>query len=173
MDRAHVRHQENLAKLVEYNPELSVMADQEWIDSCRNEYIVKMAKKMYLYPLMAHEIRQIDKAVTGYLAMLESKRDHQPVPRGNGIVTGVVTHVKMTCDHENCSKHLKMSILEDNRYTIYAPVVPDILGADDPSSLIGDRVSFYASLTRSDRDPTFGFAHKPKLMRRKKCQSDG
>lgn len=166
MDKARQRVASNLAILKARNPELGVLGDQRWVNDCTNQYIQHMAKKIWMHELTDLEIEQVDKAVTGYLTMLRRRAEAGPVTPGGRIVKGEIFSVKKTCDHDACYSHWRMNVRDtEEKNTIYTPILPDILGlVDSPKDLVGCTVSFYAFVTVSTRDETFGFAHRPKLM---------
>lgn len=168
MDRARQRFASNVELLKAHNPALSVMGDRDWTNACRNQYIQYMAKKLWLYEYKPHEVLQVEKAVLGYLDVEARRAEAQPVESGNRIIKGEVFSVKQNCrQHENaetCGKHWYMSVRDsEQKNTIYTPI-PDAFLTDSPRDLIGSQVSFYAYITASERDHTFGFAHRPKLM---------
>lgn len=168
MDRARQRFADNVDLLTKFNPELAVMGDRDWTNACTNEYVQHMAKKLWMHPFTDQEVEHVNKAVSGYLLRERRRAEAQPQVPGGRVVKGEVFSVKKACDHTNCRKHYKMNI-RDHEYknTLYTPI-PEPHLPQDPETLVGADVSFYAYITVSERDNTFGFAHKPKLMEIKK-----
>lgn len=166
MDRARQRFASNLRLLTKFNAELVVMGDRNWTNECHNSYIQHMAKKMWLYDFTPLEVTQVNKAVTGYLGLLELRAKANPVKPGGHVVKGEILSVKRVCEDQECSRHWKMGVRDDvEGYSIYTPIPLDIADQyTDMTELIGHTVSYYAYLTASERDPSFGFAHRPKLM---------
>jgi hypothetical protein len=166
MDRARQRFANNVQLLRNFNDALSVMGDRDWTNACENSYIQHMAKKLWMHDFTPEEVRQVDKAVRGYLAVLNLRAQANPVVSGGRVVKGEIFSVKEVCDdHDPCGKHWKMNVRDHiERYAIYTPIPPEILDEWDPQDLVGRTVSYYAYLTASERDPSFGFAHRPKLM---------
>lgn len=166
MDRARQRFANNVELLKKFNPELAVMGDRDWTNACENSYIQHMAKKLWMYDLTEHEVQQVNKAVTGYLGVLRLREQATPVQSGGRVVKGEIFSVRPVCtDHPECGKHWKMNVRDHvERYAIYTPIPQEILDEWDPHDLVGRTVSYYAYLTASERDPSFGFAHRPKLM---------
>lgn len=168
MDRARQRFASNSELLAKFNPDLGVMGDREWTDACENPYIQHMAKKMWMHNLTETEVVQINKAVTGYLDVLRIRAQAQPVQPGGQIVRGEIFSIRRVCpDHHGpeCQRHWKMNVRdEEKKYAVYTPIPQSILDVWSPEELIGHTVSYYAYLTPSQRDPGFGFAHRPKLM---------
>ena len=122
-----------------------------------------MAKKLWLFDYTEHDVELITKAVKGYLKVLEHRAKAQPVERGNRIVKGEITSLKKSCDHPDCRRHWYMNVRDQNHSLVYTPI-PDTLLPENPKDLVGQYVEFYAFVTVSVRDHTFGFAHRPKLM---------
>lgn len=163
MDNARRRFKENVDLLTQHDPDLAVMGDRDWTNACDNEFIQRMAKKLWLYDYTDRDVELITKAVKGYLKLLEHRSKAQPVEAGNRIVKGEVTSLKNSCDHPNCRKHWYMNVRDENHSLVHTPI-PESLLPETPKSLIGQGVEFYAYVTVSARDNTFGFAHRPKLM---------
>lgn len=165
MDRARKRFQDNVSKLTAHNPELAIMGDRDWTASCGHPFIERMAKKLWLYDYSDRDVEQIEKAVTGFLSIQRQRAEAEPVVPGGQIVKGRIMSVKRACDsHGDCLQHWYMNVKQDGpRNILYTPI-PEEYIEEDPHKLIGDTVSFYAYVTVSDRDKTFGFAHRPKLM---------
>jgi len=166
MDRARQRFANNVQLLRNFNEALSVMGDRDWTNACENSYIQHMAKKLWMHDFTPEEVRQVDKAVRGYLAVLNLRAQANPVVSGGRVVKGEIFSVKEVCDdHPPCGKHWKMNVRDHvERYAIYTPIPPEVLDEWNPEDLVGRTVSYYAYLTASERDPSFGFAHRPKLM---------
>ena len=170
MDRARQRFADNVALLTKFNPALAVMGDRDWTDKCENSYICHMAKKLWMHPLTQDEVENVNKAVTGYLYREAIKAQSNPVKAGGRVIKGQITSIKKTCDHEEadgCTRHYRMNVRDGvEKNTIYTPI-PRALYEQWESEgieLVGRDVSFYAYITVSERDNTFGFAHRPKLM---------
>lgn len=163
MDNARRRFKENVELLTKHDPALAVMGDRDWTNACDNEFIQRMAKKLWLFDYTEHDVELITKAVKGYLKVLEHRAKAQPVERGNRIVKGEITSLKKSCDHPDCRRHWYMNVRDQNHSLVYTPI-PDTLLPENPKDLVGQYVEFYAFVTVSVRDHTFGFAHRPKLM---------
>ena len=165
MDRARQRFNANLRLLTGYNQRLAVMGDREWVNDCANDFIQRMARKMWLYYLTPREVDQVNRAVEGWLTVIELREKANPVQAGIHMVKGKVLSARPTCDHLDCRRHWKMNVRDENEhYAIYTPIPEEWLEGREPAQLIGLTVSYVAYLTSSDRDPSFGFAHRPKLM---------
>ncbi len=170
MDMARVRFKNNVERLTKHNPALAVMGDRDWTNASTNPYIQYMAKKLWLLDYTQRDVDQLTKAVLGYLKILEQRANASPVAPGNRVVKGEVVSVKQGCVHPNCLKHWYMNVREDeSRSLIYTPIPQEFM--DDVQANVGKAVSFYAYITASARDNTFGFAHKPKLMTMKENQN--
>jgi hypothetical protein len=165
MDRARKRFQTNVEKLTAHNPELAVMGDRDWTASCGHPFIERMAKKLWLFDYSERDIEQIEKAVTGFLSIQRQRAEAEPVRPGGQVVKGRIMSVKQACDsHGDCPHHWYMNVKsEEARHILYTPI-PVEYAEQGPHELIGDTISFYAYVTVSERDETFGFAHRPKLM---------
>jgi len=165
MDRARQRFADNVALLTSHDPELAVMGDRDWTNACTNGYIAHMAKAMWMRNFSDEEVTQVTKAVKGYLMIERRKAEATPVIPGGRVIHGEVFSVKKTCEHDGCARHWRMNVRDtEHRNTIYTPIPFDILRGRDPKELVGLKVKFYAHISASERDETFGFAHKPKLM---------
>lgn len=166
MDRARVRFANNVALLTKFNEELAVMGDRDWTNACENQYIQYMAKKLWLFDFSEEEVKQVNKAVTGYLGVLKLRAQANPVQAGGRIVKGEIFSVRRSCEHgDDCSKHWRMNVRDHvERYAIYTPIPEELLEEFEPRELMGRTVSYFAYLTVSRRDPSFGFAHRPKFM---------
>lgn len=163
MDNARLRFKRNVELLTEHDPDLAVMGDREWTNACENEFIQRMAKKLWLFDYTPNDVYHITKAVKGYLKVLENRAKAKPVVKGDRIVKGEITSIRKSCDHESCRKHYYMNVRDENYSSVYTPVPEPLLPAP-AKDLVGCEVSFYAYVTVSARDNTFGFAHRPKLM---------
>jgi hypothetical protein len=166
VDKARQRFADNVALLTKFDPELAVMGDREWTNACTNEFIQYMAKKLWLFDYRDDEVEQVAKAVKGYLMVQRLKAEAKPMVPGGRIIHGEICSVKKHCDHEDCTKHWRMNV-RDHTYKnmVYTPIPYGIMQQyPDPKKLIGMDVKYYAHITVSDRDETFGFAHQPKLM---------
>jgi hypothetical protein len=129
-----------------------------------------MAKKLWLFDFTDRDIEFTTKAVKGYLKVLDHRSKAQPVVKGNRVIHGEITSVKKSCDHVDCRRHWYMNVRDENHSLVYTPI-PDTMLPDNPKSLVEQHVSFYAYVTVSARDITFGFAHRPKLMTIKENQN--
>lgn len=163
MDKARQRFKDNVKLLIEHDLALAVMGDREWTGACENEFIVRMAKKLWLFDYNDRDVELVTKAVKGYLKLLEDRALAQPVVPGNRVVKGLITSVKKSCDHPDCRKHWYMNVRDDGFSLIYTPIAESLLPAT-PKDLVGQQASFWAYVTVSVRDKTFGFAHRVKLM---------
>lgn len=168
MDRARQRFADNVALLTGFNPQLAVMGDREWTNKCDNPYVQHMAKKLWMHPFTEQEVEHVNKAVTGYLYRESLKADANPVQPGGRVIKGTIHSVKKTCEHEGadiCTRHYRMNVRDAvDKNTIYTPIPRAVYEQWAGIELVGREVSFYAYITVSERDNTFGFAHKPKLM---------
>jgi hypothetical protein len=77
-----------------------------------------------------------------------------PVVEGKGQVTGEVVSTKL---HENDFGSRWVMTVKDDRGFLVWGTVPAALGGVEK----GDRVTFSATVTKSDRDDTFGFFKRP------------
>lgn len=167
MDKARQRFKHNVELLTAHDPALAVMGDRDWTNACENPYIQYMAKKLWLFDYRPDEVVQLAKAVTGYLKVLERRRLAQPVEPGNRIIKGEIASVRLSCPHddESCIQHWFMSVRDmDHHNMIYTPIPRKVLEECEAKDLVGQYTSYYAYITVSERDNTFGFAHRPKLM---------
>lgn len=166
MDGARKRFADNLARLEQYNPELAIMRNRDWTDNqCTNDFIRHMAKKLWMHPFTDDEVFQVNKAVTGYLLLEKRRREAAPMIGGGRVIHGEIFSVKKTCDHTDCTRHYRMNVRDEQyKNTVYTPIPSKLFEDWAPEELIGSSVSFYAYITVSDRDNTFGFAHRPTLM---------
>lgn len=166
MDNARKRFADNAALLKNHDPELAVMGDRDWTNNCTNDYIAHMAKAMWMRDFNEEEVKQVTKAVKGYLMIQRRKAEAEPVLPGGRIIHGEIVSVRQSCDHgPDCNKHWRMNV-RDHTYknTIYTPIPYGIIQGNTPEELKGSDVKFYAYISVSERDQTFGFAHRPKLM---------
>lgn len=163
MDKARQRFKDNVKLLTEHDPALAVMGDRDWTGACENEFIVRMAKKLWLFDYNPRDVELVTKAVKGYLKLLEHRKLAQPVVPGNRVVKGVVTSVKKSCDHPDCRRHWYINVRDEGYSLIYTPIAESLLPTP-PKALVGQQVSYFAYVTASVRDNTFGFAHRVKLM---------
>lgn len=163
MDNARRRFKENVELLTKHDPDLAVMGDREWTSTCDNEFIQRMAKKLWLFDYTPRDVELVTKAVKGYLKLIEHRAKAQPVEKGNRVVRGEITSLRKSCDHTDCNKHWYMNVRDENFSLVYTPISEYLLPAN-PKQLVGCEISFYAYVTVSGRDITFGFAHRPRLM---------
>lgn len=164
MDRARQRCKSNLDRLTAFNPALKVLGDRQWVDECENGFITYMAKKIWMYELTDDEVKQVNKAVTGYIKLRTMRSESTPVRPGNRVVKGTVINVKNQCrEHETCGRHWYANVRTEEKNTIYTLLPPENYRED----LVGQQVEFFACVTVSSRDKTFGFAHAVKLFKEK------
>jgi hypothetical protein len=76
------------------------------------------------------------------------------VPEGRNVVTGTIVSTKVV--ESQYGTAYKMIVLDDRGFKVYCTQPSAISEAGR-----GDRVSFTATLSRSDDDPTFGFGSRP------------
>lgn len=166
VDKARQRFADNVALLTNHDPELAVMGDREWTNACTNEYIQYMAKKLWLHEYSEEDVLQVTKAVTGYLMIMRRKAEAEPMIPGGRIIHGEICSVRKHCDHDGCEKHWRMNVRDyTHKNTVYTPIPYGIMQSyQNPKDLVGMSVKYYAYITVSERDQTFGFAHRPKLM---------
>lgn len=166
MDKARQRFADNVALLTNHDPELAVMGDRDWTNACTNEFIQYMAKKLWLFPYEQKDVDAVTKAVKGYLMVQRRKAEAEPMIEGGRIIHGLICSVKKHCDHTDCNKHWRMNVRDyTHKNMVYTPIPYGIMQQyTDPRELVGMSVKYYAHITVSLQDETFGFAHKPKLM---------
>jgi len=165
VDKARQRFADNVALLTNHDPELAVMADRDWTNACTNEYIQHMAKVLWMRDYTEQDLLGVAKAVKGYLLVQRRKAEAAPMIAGGRIIHGEICTVRKHCDHENCDKHWRMNVRDFTyKNTIYTPIPYGIVQMYDPRELVGMSVKYYAHISVSERDETFGFAHRPKLM---------
>lgn len=166
VDRARQRFANNVALLTNHDPELAVMGDRDWTNSCTNEYVQYMAKKLWMHDFTPDDVAGLTKAVKGYLMIERRRAEAEPMIAGGRIIHGEIVSVRKHCDHgDDCQKHWRMNVRDyTHKNTIYTPIPYGIMQMHEPKNLVGMSVKYYAYISVSERDKTFGFAHRPKLM---------
>jgi hypothetical protein len=166
VDKARQRFADNVALLTKHDPELAVMGDRDWTNACTNEFIQHMAKVLWMRDYTEQDVLSVTKAVKGYLLVLRRKAEAEPMIPGGRIIHGEICTVRQHCDHgPSCQKHWRMNVRDyTHKNTIYTPIPYGIMQMYEPKDLVGMSVKYYAHISVSERDNTFGFAHRPKLM---------
>lgn len=95
-------------------------------------------------------------------------------PEGRVAVSGVVVSVKQVVDHFRSNRYhtaytWKWVVCDDSGFKVWGTVPGNLTGRwlenenryEGIEELVGKRVSFTATITRSDRDASFGFAKRP------------
>lgn len=96
----------------------------------------------------------------------KAERPSAPCPTGRTVVEGTV--IKVTWQDNDFGGRLVWTVADDAGYLVWGSVpsalnVTTATGDEAPDGYhgVGARVRFTATLTRSDRDETFGFAKRP------------
>lgn len=128
-----------------------------------NDFLSDIARKVFQYGNLSD--RQVDAA----LAAIERgmkweaekvaekvERPSAPAPQGRVVVTGTVVMTKWYAN--DFGETLKMIVRDDTGFRVFVSVPGSLMGVGiDRDS----RVSFTASLTQSEDDPTFAFGKRP------------
>lgn len=107
--------------------------------------------------------RAIEREVT-QAARAEQAANAEPVPEGRGVVTGAVVSTDVK-ENEYGTRYV-MTVLDDRGFRVWG-TIPSKLGPVEQ----GDRISFTATLERSDRDETFGFFKRPSQATRQPTEA--
>lgn len=170
-------HRANLAKAVEYDPRLAILADS---DACgNNSFLSDLSFKLKKYELserqLAAAVRSIERDET-WKAKREAQRAASiDAPEGKQEVAGEIVSIK---EHQSqFGTSWKMTVRDDRGFTVWCTVPAALESRWDYDAETGkytevggvdkgDRVAFSATLTRSDKDSTFAFAKRPTKARK-------
>jgi hypothetical protein len=164
----------------EKNPDLAWMASgdiPEWIRW--NNFIVDMSVKLRKYGELSEKQisaarTSIEKARVKHQEYLQRQADreaekaaapHANVPTGRINICGVVVSVKEVEDHyapqsrysDDVPTTWKMLVQDDRGFRVYGSVPSAFTAYELP----GHRISFYAQVEPSQKDPEFGFYRRP------------
>lgn len=165
-ERRQIHYQRLLPKF----PLLKVMVDLK-----RNTHAHARAWLSYevqnLYTILEsrmpteHELLQaLGRLQRGEEEALEAENSIE-APTGLQEITGVIRNVKMTYPMvRNIERPtLKMAVRDDRHFTVWVTVPQNIrTGEVTESGLIGERITFQATLSPSYNDPTFCFGKNPR-----------
>lgn len=95
--------------------------------------------------------------------MIEDRRTAQPVQEGRGIVTGAVISAR---EHEESYGYqirysTKITVRDDRGFTVWGTLPSSLDDGRELDAWRGQRVTFTATVTTSDRDETFGYFKRP------------
>lgn len=153
--RENVKREARRAAYLEAHPEFAAVVEA-YAD--RSFFIADVARKLGEYTLSDRQhdavIRTAAKIAEGDARKAEeAELPTVPVVEGRGAITGVVLSTKW--QESDFGGSLKMLVRDDRGFKVWGTV---------PSSLDverDDRVTFTATVTKSDRDESFGFFKRP------------
>ena len=126
-----------------------------------NDFIKDVMAKLFTYGGLSH--RQYVALIKAYrkdlaerfapLPELVYDRPPEPCPEGRLIVSGEVLAITEHFNDYDCT--LKMTVKDSRGFLVWATILSSVDVQRE------DVISFTATLTRSDRDPAFGFAKRP------------
>lgn len=158
LDRKAQRIVKLVATFVAENPDLAFMADKTHAHT--NEFVADVSRKLRTYgELSERQVSAVRKAVVRDAEYAARKAEQAeeikaPAPSGTVTVTGTVVSTKW---HESqYGSTLKWTVKSDEGFLVWGTV---------PSNVTverGDRVTFTANLTVSDRDECFAFGKRPR-----------
>lgn len=145
-------------KLHKIDPRLVILADRPALMELHNRFLSNIADQAEKYDLsekqVAAVLRTLDQIEDRQREKAERMATAQPAPSGKAQVVGRVLSIK---DYENDYGVTWKMIVEDDRgFRVFVSVPRAI---DDVER--GDRVTFVATLTPADDDPTFAFGKRP------------
>lgn len=170
-----LRFEANLAAAVEARPEWARSKDLE------NDFVSELRGKMYKYELTARQIEAGADAILRHEEATEGKRAEaarlaamEPLEAGRREVSGVVRAVKSEDSAYGYGNKVdwKMLLELESGHRVWGTIPSalfDLLNADREDGdawipydgLRGRTVSLTATVSASDRDPSFGFYSRP------------
>ena len=161
LDRQAQRIRTAVAEFVTSNPDLAWMGDKENNGAPElPDFCFDIARKLRRYgELSERQVAAVRKCMAGAVKLAEMKAAQAdepkvPCPEGKQTITGVIVSLKW--QDSQYGSTLKMVVKDDRGFAVWSTVPASL-----PNSERGDRVTFTATLTRSDRDEAFGFAKRP------------
>lgn len=86
----------------------------------------------------------------------------EPVPEGKDVVTGVVSKTDVKDNPYDGSIRFVMTVTDDRGFKVWGSIPSTLVRTvERHDDLVGKKVSFTATLNRSDRDEFFGFFKRP------------
>lgn len=163
--RAQHRIKTAVKEFVDANPDLAWMANKETPEIyLGNTFLCDVAHKLRLYGYLS------DRQITAVRSSMAKSAERQqlkeqepaltsPVPFGLQMIEGIVVSLKWTPGYAYHSPDiLKMLVVDDRGFKIWGSVPRGIINEIER----GMRITFEATLQRSDDDETFGFFKRPK-----------
>lgn len=163
--RAQHRIKTAVKEFVDANPDLAWMANKETPEIyLGNTFLCDVAHKLRLYGYLS------DRQITAVRSSMAKSAERQqlkeqepaltsPVPNGLQQVEGIVVSLKWTPGYTyNSPSVLKALVVDDRGFKVWGSVPRSIINEIER----GMRITFEATLQRSDDDETFGFFKRPK-----------
>lgn len=185
LNREQATKLERIEALIEANPVLAAVNDAETLAMC-GQFVNDIADKLRLYgELSPRQIEAFGQAVARDLERVERDAAREAerlakvdagvrVPTGKVTVVGTVAWEGFREDSYSGNMVHKMVVEAAEGWKVWVTVPTSLHGTgsmvwDEASRShkyeggvkVGDRVSFIATVTAKDSDPTFGFAKRP------------
>lgn len=185
LNRERATKAERVAALIEAHPALAAANDKDTLSKC-GEFVNDIARRLLAYgELSDRQIEAFGKAVDRDITRWETTRARElerqakvdagvQVPTGKGVITGTVVWEGFREDSYSGQMVHKMIVEGAEGWKVWATVPAALHGTgslvwDEASEShryeggvkTGDTVSFVATVTAKDGDPTFGFAKRP------------
>lgn len=168
LDRAKQRIKNAIAAFVEANSDLAFMADKDYEHT--NSFVADVSRKLRQYgELSERQVAAVRKSIVRDAEYAARKAAEVPevlvpVVEGKQVITGEVLTVKWQESFYGGS--LKMLVKDDRGFKVWGTVPKslDFHAYDEAQSSVaakGDKVSFTATVTKSDDDESFGFFSRP------------
>lgn len=161
LDRQQQRIKKAVAAFVEANQDLAFMADKTHEHT--NGFIADVSRKLRQYgELSERQVNAVRAAIIRDAEWAARKEQEEaaraaeimvPVIEGKQQITGEVLSLKW--QDSDFGSTLKMLVKDERGFKVWGTVPRSI----DPER--GDRVVFSATITKSDRDESFGFFKRP------------
>ena len=174
LDRAEQRIKKAVQAFVEANPDLAWMGEKETPEQYKGSFfLVDVARKLRSYGELSErqvaavrtamvregEFQARKRARDAERARQEAERPSAPAPSGRVSVTGEVWKVQEPDEYAQYPTW-KMLVADDRGFRVWGSVPRSLASVKR-----GDRVSFSAEVTPSDKDDKFGFYSRPTQAR--------
>jgi hypothetical protein len=157
---------ENLAEAVAFDARLAVLDDYEAADAV-SSFLADIRGRLFRFPLSP---RQLTAAVdviekeAERRARIEAERESSiAAPEGKQEISGIIRTIKVDDNpYTAYGMIVKMVVRDDRGFSVWVSVPANIKDSVDRFfDLKGRRVTFTATITRSDDDETFCFGKRP------------
>lgn len=157
---------ENLAEAVVFDARLAVLDDYEAADAI-SSFLADIRGRLFRFPLSPRQltaaVEVIEKEADRRARIAEERATSVAAPEGKQEISGIIRTVKVDDNpYTAYGMTVKMVVRDDRGFSVWVTAPANIRDSVDRFfDLKGRRVTFNATITRSDNDETFCFGKRP------------